>query len=143
MLFIITVLGVLYVILTYVFAWFLPFLFAFLIATLLQKPINGILEHSGLNRRVIAPVVTAILVALVLLALGFILVKLITQTAAFVVQLPEVFNTSAPAFLERCRSTLRVWWQGCRTRGNPACARRRRISFPASRTSFPTSPRWW
>lgn len=99
-LFIITVLGVLYVILTYVFAWFLPFLFAFLIATLLQKPINGILEHSGLNRRVIAPVVTAILVALVLLALGFILVKLITQTAAFVVQLPEVFNTSAPAFLE-------------------------------------------
>ncbi len=99
-LFIITVLGVLYFVLTYVLAWFLPFLIAFLIATLLQKPINGILEHSGLNRRVIAPIVTAVLVALVLTALGFLLVKLISQTAAFIVQLPDVFNTSAPAFLE-------------------------------------------
>lgn len=98
--FIAVILALAFFCIKYLLVWLLPFLIAFLIAMLLQRPINWILLHTKLHRKTIAPIVTFLIVALVMFLLGLLIVKAVTELAAFFMTLPNWFSQSAPSLMD-------------------------------------------
>jgi sporulation integral membrane protein YtvI len=92
-----------YLVFKYLLGWLLPFLIAWVIASLLQRPINWILKHSRLRRKTISSVVTFALVALVVGILSFLLCRAVMELTSFVIALPSWFAKTAPSIIESVR----------------------------------------
>lgn len=104
--FIALILALAYLSFKYLLGWILPFLIAWMIASLLQHPINWILKHSKLHRKTISSIVTFILVAIVVGLLCFLLCKAVMELVSFIITLPGWFAKTAPSVIESIRTRL-------------------------------------
>ncbi|MCL1912920.1 MAG: sporulation integral membrane protein YtvI [Eubacteriaceae bacterium] len=52
------ILAIAYACFKYVLGWFLPFLLAFILSTLLQEPINFIIKHANVKRKIVESIIT-------------------------------------------------------------------------------------
>jgi sporulation integral membrane protein YtvI len=99
-------LALVYICLKYLAVWLLPFIIAAVIAAILQRPINWILRHSRINRKVVAPVVTLFMLLLVTTLIVLLGSKLISGAIEFVAILPTWFQQTAPLVIDAFNEAL-------------------------------------
>ncbi len=99
----------------YLAVWLAPFVAGLALALILQKPISWVLKHTRLNRRLVAPVITliiivALLALIVLYAVGGIVGVASNLPGWFHKTAPLVVNAAAER-LEDIISALPVEWE--------------------------------
>lgn len=105
-LFVTVVLAMGYVILRYLVVWMMPFIVGLMLAVILQRPVNWVLHHSRLERRVVAPLVTLVMIAAVMTILVFCLISVIGEAMVFLSNLPYWFRQTVPGMVNHLTQRL-------------------------------------
>ena len=104
-------LALVWVTVKYVLVWLMPFVIALVIALLLRRPLNWILSHTRLPRKVVAPVITLVLVVLVVGLLVVLTVAGLRELAGFLGGLPDWFQRSMPEVTQAVNLRLELLFQ--------------------------------
>lgn len=99
-LFYVCVFGLLYLFFKYLLVWLMPFVIGFLVAALLQKPINLLAKRTRISRRVISPILTFLLVGVIGVGVAALIHNGIGEIASLISRVPELFRTTAPAVVD-------------------------------------------
>ena len=94
--FVAVILALAWFVVKYLVAWLMPFLIGLVLALILQRPVNWVVRHTRLNRKLVAPVVTFAMLAVVAVVVSLLAVRMVNELAAFVISLPGWFQTMAP-----------------------------------------------
>jgi sporulation integral membrane protein YtvI len=97
--FVAVILALAWFVVKYLVAWLMPFLIGLLLALILQRPVNWVLHHSSLERKLVAPVVTFAMLAVVAVVVSMLAVRAVNELAAFIISLPGWFQTMAPSVI--------------------------------------------
>lgn len=95
-LFIAVILALGYIVLKYLAVWLMPFIVGLVLAIILQRPVNWVLHHSKLERCVVAPLVTLVIIAIVMTLLVLFLISVVGEAAVFLGCLPSWFSQVLP-----------------------------------------------
>lgn len=95
-----------YVILRYLLVWMMPFIVGLMLAVVLQRPVNWVLHHSKLERRVVAPLVTLIMIVVVMTVLVFCLISVLGEATVFLSNLPNWFRQTVPGMVNHLTQRL-------------------------------------
>ncbi len=94
----IMLIGAFYLFMKYAFGLFLPFIIAFIIATMLQKPVDRLSGNKFISRGVASAILSLLLYAIIVALISFVGVWLAGEIKSFVEFLTEKM-TSLPEFL--------------------------------------------
>ena len=89
-----------YFLLKYVFAWFLPFIFGFLIAISVNALSTKICKNTNINMRVCSIIIIIIVYAIVLALLALFSTELIEKAQDGITAIPEIYNKTITPLID-------------------------------------------
>lgn len=95
-----------YVTVKYLIVWLLPFLIGLVVALILRRPIDFMIKKTRVGRKVVAPVLTFVLVAIILGGVFFLIYQTTRELLSFISKLPEWYAASYPSIMEAIESRL-------------------------------------
>lgn len=98
------ILGIFYFFMKYAFGIFLPFIIAFIVAAVLQKPINAICRKTPLKRGIVSTVLVLLLLSVLVTLLVFMGAELVSIVKSF-----GTFISNWVKSLPNTISTIQVW----------------------------------
>lgn len=95
-----------YFCITYLLKWLLPFVIGFLLALAIQKPIIWISGKTRVRRKIIAPILTTVIVLLVLFLFALLVFNTFDELATLAARLPELYSSTIPSVTDTVNGKL-------------------------------------
>jgi sporulation integral membrane protein YtvI len=98
-LFIAVILALGYIVLEYLAVWLMPFIVGLVLAIVLQRPVDWVLHHSKLERCVVAPLVTLVIIAVAMTLFVLLFISVVGEATVFLGYLPVWVSKVVPVII--------------------------------------------